>query len=282
MQKKIKLISSIIISGKIATSAQLASAEGLGKVDSQTNPDAISALSFDQIGYPLTILTPPVNNDESLSDSSQGGKFESTAEGTLFSEDVSKAVNAGQQPRIDFVINNIAQTDNTTVIFLAYSTTQGDSSQWQDLGWHNFLLNRDDFHIISAFEVNASQGVAGLNGIPSPLGTAPGVSSSSVVASLNLSDLNQVEFEDNNLYFQVVAVPFINGEFNFAAASISELDHYIIARETAAQQGSGSKVSNQGSKLSPQDSTDNSGSKNGSKNTAPNTGTNPDTDTGGK
>lgn len=227
-----------MVAGKLASSAHLASADGLGKAGS---PD--SNLSLDQIGYPLTILTPPINED-------LGSKVQSTTSGTIFSADSDKAFTSALQPRIDFVINNI-QSNNThpIVVFLAYSTAKGNPSQWQDFSLHDLFLDRETFKIISAFQVQSNNNAFGeFNVSSSPLGTINNNARDSIVVSLNLNDLNHPDFESDNIYFQVVAIPLVDGEFDFSAASTSELDHYKISRHDPNLPGSGSKLNDSGSK----------------------------------
>lgn len=248
MQKKIKLISSIAIAGKLATSPHLASAGGLGKADGGSSAPNIS---MDQIGYPLDILTPPIDTSKALTRDDQGGKLESSPSGTIFAADLGKSTDSGGQPRIDFVINNIQNNDNSVVVFLAYSTSKGSSSEWSDLPLKNFSLDRQSFNIISAVEVQSRNRPYGdFNSRSNPLGKASTNKGNSVVVSLNLSDLKDPVFKKNNLYFQVIAIPVINGEFDFSSAKASELDHYTIAREDDTQTGSGSKTgdSSSGSK----------------------------------
>ena len=234
MQKKTKLLTSLVVAGKLASSAHLASAEGLGKTGS-----ADSSLSLDQIGFPLTILTPPINED-------LGSTVQSTPSGTIFSADSDEALNSSIQPRIDFVINNIqSNSAHPVVVFLAYSTVKGDPSQWQDFSLNDLSLDRETFKIISAFQVQSNNNAFGeFNVSATPLGTINNNGRDSIVVSLNLNDLNHPDFEGNNIYFQVVAIPLVNGEFDFSAASTSELDHYQISRHDPNQPGSGSKLDN--------------------------------------
>lgn len=242
MKNKIKLISSIFIAGKLATAPHLASAGGLGKNSSNSGEES---LSLDQIGYPLTILTPPIDTNKILATEDQGSKLTSSDSGTLFS---GKSYNTtGQQSRIDFIINNIQGNKNPVVVFLAYSLTKGDPSQWQDLQLNNFFLDRKTFKIISSIQVKSSnQPFNQQFNTSTPLGSTTNQETNSVIVSLDLGDLNHLDFIDNNIYFQVITFPLINGELDFSAAKTSELDHYIISREEKYQTKSNSKIDEQG------------------------------------
>jgi len=264
VKKKTKLIASIIVSGKLGSSLGIASADGLGKMGGD------SSLSLDQVGYPITILTPPINSEAILNSEDQGGKVQSTPSGTIFTTSVTNAVDSAKQPRIDFIVNNISINENPTAIFLAYSTVIGTASQWQDLQIDNILLDRDTFKIISATQVQSTNsGFGEFSSTPTPLGTMSNNVGSSVIMSLNLGDLNHSDFMGDNIYFQVVSIPVINGDLHFPGAKVSELDHYQISRQDASLEGSGSKVStvsnDVGSKSTGTSSCsgDDSGSKNG-------------------
>ena len=233
MEQKATKIISLLAASKIALSINHVSAEGLGKVGSSTS------LSLDQIGYPLQILTPPNTSDS-------GSK---SSEGTFFLADNGKALDSGLQPRIDFVINRIQQ-NTPAVVFLAYSTVQGSPEQWQDMPLNNFFLDRATTHIVSAIQVDPLQNFDTFNVTSSPLGKIDNERGSSVVVSLNLTDLNHAEFDSDNIYFQAVSIPLVDGQFIFSDAMISELDHYTISRAIAGQDGSGSKVTDSNSKLS--------------------------------
>lgn len=235
MKKKATKIISIIAAGKLALSANYAAADGLGKAQINDNSPSTS-LSLDQIGYPLQILTPPNN----------GGKI---SEGIIFVTDNGKALDSGLQPRIDFVINHIQQ-DTPVVVFLAYSTTQGSPDQWQDMPLNNLFLDRNTTHVVSAFQVEPLQSLDSFNLTPSPLGSINNEKGNSVIVSLNLTDLKDPEFDGNNIYFQAVSVPLVDGQFVFSEAKVSELDHYVILRAVAGQVGSGSKLTDSSSKFS--------------------------------
>lgn len=256
MKKVTKIITSIAVAGKLATSPHIASAGGLGKAGS-SNP----SLSMDQIGFPLTILTPPINADEILNESDRGGKVKTRETGTIFAVDSSRSTENKRPPRIDFVVNNIPKSENPVVVFLAYSTVKGDPSQWADLQLADFSLDRDTFKVVSAVQIQATDTDFGsFNVTETPLGSNANKEGSSIIISLNLGDLNHADFEGNNIFFQVVSVPLINGDFDLAKANVSELDHYeILRKKPGGKKGSGSKVSEKGSKLASD--TSSSGSK---------------------
>jgi len=237
MKKNTKKIISIAVASKLATTLNTASAEGLGKL--QTDNTSSTSLSLDQIGYPLQILTPPT-----ATANDNGGK---NATGTIFTADSGKSVNSGLQPRIDFVINHIQSKDKPVVVFIAYSTTQGSPSQWADVPLNNLFLDRDTLHIISAFQVDPIKSFDTFNVIPSPLGTVDNEKGNSMIVSLNLADLEHSEFNGNKIYFQAVAIPLVNGQFIYAEATTSELDHYTISRAIPNQEGSGSKLTDSNS-----------------------------------
>ncbi|RLA25594.1 MAG: hypothetical protein DRQ62_02050, partial [Gammaproteobacteria bacterium] len=92
MKKNTMKIVSIIAAGKLATSASLASAGGLGKIQNDSNTSSASSISLDQVGYPLEILTPPINVDDAVINPDNGGKVESSPTGTIFTADIGKTV----------------------------------------------------------------------------------------------------------------------------------------------------------------------------------------------
>lgn len=241
MKKNKSQIISIIAAGKLISSSTLASAEGVGKVVS----DPSSPLSIDQVGYPVDILTPPI---DSTTSSDSGGKINSADSGVLYSEATGKALDSGKQPRIDFIINNIQNNENPVVVFLAYSTVKGSPRQWSDLQLGNLFLDRDSLNIISAFIVDPKDNYGVFNTTPTPLGNVQNDDGNSVIVSLNLADLDHPDFADDNIYFQAVSIPFINNQLDFSDAHISELDHYKIARRIEGEEGSGSKSVDTGSK----------------------------------
>ena len=120
MTKNTSKIISIIAAGKLVTSANLASAGGLGKIQSDSSSSSNSSISLDQIGYPLEVLTPPINAEDTLINADNGGKVTSSPSGTIFAADSGKAFSSGLQPRIDFVISDIQSQDTPVVVFLAY------------------------------------------------------------------------------------------------------------------------------------------------------------------
>ena len=234
MKQKATKIISLLAAGKLGLSVNHVSAEGLGKIQADSNTPSTS-LSLDQIGYPLQILKPP-------SASNNGSK---SSEGVFFLADNGIALDSGLQPRIDFVINRIQQ-NTPAVVFLAYSTVQGSPEQWQDMPLKNFFLDRKTTHIVSAIQVDPLQNFDTFNVTPSPLGNIDNERGSSVVVSLNLTDLNHAEFDSDNIYFQAVSIPLVDGQLVFSEALISELDHYTISRATAGQNNNGSKDSGSG------------------------------------
>ncbi|NOQ13485.1 MAG: hypothetical protein GQ583_03260 [Methyloprofundus sp.] len=279
MKKHTKNIISIAVVGKLASTTNLVSATSLGKQDNSSSSIA-APMSLDQIGYPLEILTPPVNISDSVINENNSGKVTSTETGTIYANDLGKAVDSGKQPRIDFIMNNIQQSNNTpVVVFLAYSTIKGDASQWLDLQLSNLILDRDTMKIISAFTVHPAQTFGPFNQESTPLGNITNKNGRSVIVSLNLNDLEHLDFDDDNIYFQAVSIPLVDGEFDFSSASVSELDHYKIERKTAGSEGSGSKVSTDenGSKSSGGDSSGSKFGDNGNGSTPE-----PENDNGGK
>lgn len=252
MKKNTSQILSIVAAGKLIASSNFASAEGIGKL--QIDPN--SPLSVDQIGYPLDILTPPI---DSTTDSDSGGKINSAESGLLFAEATGKALDSGKQPRIDFIINHIQNINNSVVVFLAYSTVRGNPSQWQDLQLNSLFLDRATTRIISAFIVEPKDDFDFYNASPASLGNVKNEQGNSLIVSLNLADLGHPDFAGDNIYFQAVSVPFIDNQLIFSAANISELDHYKIARRVEGQDGSGSKNTDIGSKSNGGDNDSNGG-----------------------
>ncbi len=273
MKKNTTKIISIIAASKLATSTNLVSAGGLGKIQNDSNTPSTSSISLDQVGYPLEILTPPINAENVVINPDNGGKVESSPTGIFFTSDIGKAVNSGLQPRIDFIISGFQNQNTPVVVFLAYSTVIGDPDQWQDLELNGLFLDRDTISIISAFKIDPVSNFGDFNVTSSPLGDINNDNGNSVIVSLNLSDLEDSSFDGDNIYFQAISVPLNNGQFDFSAASISELDHYEISREIVGQEGSGSKVpeASSGSKTEENTSTPapDSGSKTGENTSTP-------------
>jgi hypothetical protein len=244
MNKKTKKIASTLIAGKIASSSASVMAGGSGLGKSQISND--STLSLDQVGYPIEILTPPLNIQD-ISVTGNGGKYSAQAEtGTIYTAANGKIADSEKQARIDFVISGLQIQASPVVVFLAYSTIKGDPSQWQDLQLDNVFLDRESITIISATQIEArgaGNPFEAFNNTSTPLGSV-NENANSIIVSLNLSDLSDPEFSDDNIYFQVIALPLVNGEFVFSEAQISELDHYVISRVIPGQTNSGSKSAN--------------------------------------
>ncbi|BCG64312.1 MAG: hypothetical protein methR_P2085 [Methyloprofundus sp.] len=285
MNKKTKKIASALIAGKIAGSSATVMAGGSGLGKNQVSND--STISLDEIGYPIEILTPPYNIQD-VSITGSGSKTSAQAEtGTIYTAANGKTASSENKARIDFVISNVQKQTNPVVVFLAYSTIKGDPSQWEDLQLGNIFLDRESITIISATQVEGG-GVENpfraINESSTPLGTV-NEDENSIIISLNLSDLSDPEFSDNNIYFQVIALPLVDGEFVFTDAQISDLDHYVISRVTPGQTNSGSKSAstNSGGKSKDNTSTD-TGSDNGgkSKDGTPTGGESAPSDNGGK
>ncbi len=276
MNTKIKHISTTLVAGKIATSSATLMAAGLGKAQSN------NTLALDQIGYPMEILAPPINNQEIGTVGDNGSKYFTPSEvGTIFTSGTGKMTASNGERRIDFVISQIKKQATPLVVFLAYSTTKGNESQWQDLPLNNVLLDRDSMNIISAIQIEASSDnpFASVNKASTPLGTVND-NENSIIISLNLSDLNHPDFADNHIYFQVIAIPFVNGNFIFSDAQVSELDHYMISREVQGQANSGSKAANVSSGGKIQDTPTTTDNGNGGKSKG--SESMPVSDTGGK
>ncbi|NOQ64508.1 MAG: hypothetical protein GQ582_08355 [Methyloprofundus sp.] len=262
MKKSTKKILSVIALSKLASTSPIASAGGLGKLDSEP-------MSLDQVGYPLEILTPPIDAEQALtSTANSASKLPSSETGTIFAGDLGKAIDSGKQPRIDFIINNIhSESDAPVVVFLAYSTKKGSLDEWPDIP--GILLDRDSVQVLSAFSVSPAQGIGPFNQQATPLGNIDNQENRSVIISLDLNDLSDISFDDDQIYFQAVSIPYLNGDFDYAAANVSELDHFVIERKIAETEGSGSKfpeeeiVTDTGSKgntgTTPPPSSDNGG-----------------------
>ncbi|MDT8407095.1 MAG: hypothetical protein RQ715_07575 [Methylococcales bacterium] len=236
---------SLAAAGKLALTTNAASAQGLGKIDA---PDSTSLsaepLSLDQVGFPMSILTPPFD----ISNVGSKASGINSQDGTLFSQDVASAQNSGLSPRIDFVISNINNQNDPVVVFLAYSPELGNPSQWQDLGL-DIDLDRNSIQIFAAFQIDAGASLQGLDATSptTPLGSVIDAENSMRV-SLALADLNTPELASNNLYFQSVAVPLLDGQPRFDLAQTSELDHYVINHDNSNAQTTGSKIGQASSK----------------------------------
>ncbi len=261
-----------ISAGKLAIGISTANAGGLGKADNAS--PTVSSLSMDQIGYPIEILTPPIIKNNLALSTEGSGKLGSSAEGFLYSKDISTAIKNGLQPRIDFIVGGM-QNDSPTVVFLAYSTRLGSASQWLDFPLNNFELDRETLKIIGAFQTEPVRGLEGFTVEDTPLGSLPNQGNSFIIR-LNLTDISTLNLENNAVYFQAVSVPLINGELVFAEAIVSEVDTFLKSDGVSADGHSGSKIVTDGSKTTDTGSkttgsTDSGGSK--TTNTA---------DTGGK
>lgn len=237
-----------ISAGKLAIGVSTANAGGLGKVESQS-PTTTSSTSFsmDQVGYPFEILTPPILKSDLALTTEGGGKVASNDQGFLYSSNISSALASGLQPRIDFVISGVENNDSPTVIFLAYSTKPGTEEEWSDLPLDNFVLNRDTFNIIGAFQTEPVNQLEEFSVKSTPLGTLNDAGKSFII-SLNLSDIDKLELENNSIYFQAVSIPFVNGTFIFKDATVSELDVFLRSNQDSDDIYAGSKVVTDGSK----------------------------------
>ncbi len=232
MKIHLKNVASVAVAGKLAVASCNVSAGGLGKMQSEQDSFG-PPLSLDQVGFPPDILLPPQNRE---------------ASGTIFSG--SNAFSDGQRvPRIDFIINHIQNQEHPVVIFLAYSTFEGDPSQWSDLQLNNLYLDRETTQIISAYNVAAVDDADLPDIFPTPLGRINHNGGNSVVVSLDLDGFDHPDFDGDNIYFQAIAIPVINDNLAFADATVSELDHYIISSEVLNRDNIGSKLDGSGLKL---------------------------------
>lgn len=261
--KKLHKVGALAVAGKLALQMGNVSAAGLGKV----SPDATSALkiSLDEVGYPLEILTPPLSSAELNLNTSTGSKKSSSSttgsgnDGKLYSEDIKAAFSAGKKPRIDFVVNNIQNPEHPVVVYLAYSTKLGSPTQWADLPL-SISLDRKTLHVVAAYKIDPIASLSEFNAnAPSPLGKLAN-NGNSVIIPVEISDLSHAEFAENSIYFQTVAVPYVNGQLVFAQATASELDHYVISKKSASAPNKGSKVAENNSKQSSSSSSGSSGS----------------------
>ena len=236
MSKLKKAITYLSI-GKLAVGVSAANAGGIGKVESSS-----PTLSIDEIGHPIQILTPPLENNEFYF----GGKQENSAEGFLFADDITAAKNKGIQPRIDFIINGIKNNyGSANITFLSYSTKKGDPSQWSDINLP-IQLDRETMTIIGAVETAGARTFGSFE--PTALGTTSTNQGSSAIISLHLADINTLELEEDAIYFQAISVPLLEGNFIFDEAVVSELDTFLRSNDLSDDNRSGSKLNENGSK----------------------------------
>jgi len=210
--------------GKLALNMQYASAGGLGKTSSSG-----SALSLNEVGAPLQIITPP--NDS-------GSK-----NGVLYTQ-------LAQNQRIDFIVDGV-QRNHSAVVYLAYSKAAGRADQWIQFSHGQGQLELD---------VNSIQVLAGLTVHPTEIHPFPGTplgeqkrKHESIVMPVDLTDLENVGFDGERLYFQSIAVPLdANGELRWDIAQASEVDEIVIDRtsntNTEVENGKSSGSDDSGSK----------------------------------
>ncbi len=217
----------LALAGKLAIQSSSVAAGGIGKTEN-------SAISLDEIPYPIEILTPPVDSEQ-LNQNTFGV---ASSNGRIFSEEINTAFSSGKLPRIDFIVNNLPIREEPIVVFLAYSTKPGDPSQWADLQM-NLSLDRETLQIIAGVQTTSMSSSLGFP--QTPLGFAPNTANS-VVIPVQLSSLGENDFPENTLYFQTIAVPVVNGEYDFSQAAVSEMDEFVIERSSNASPNNGSKV----------------------------------------
>ena len=103
------------------------------------------------------------------------------------------------------------------------------------VGAGQLCLDMTNVKIIAGVRVQAPQQFLDA---PTPLGKVL-PNQNSVSVSVKLSDLHK--FEDDELYFQALAVP-AGQDINFAQAQVSECDRFLIVKPEEGKPGSGSKA----------------------------------------
>lgn len=188
-----------------------ATTSSTGAVNSNLILDEDQLLRLDQVAYPESLLSTPDNSNY----------------GTLYRSAVQQELAQAATPHIDFVISGIHAGQQPVMVYLAYSTSLGDSSQWSDLGIQQLELDRANMQLLGAYRVESTQ--TQLTNQVTPLGSSQ-LSGNSAVISVALSDLNDLSFISEHVYFQAIAVPLIDNTPDFSQAVASELDQYRLSR----------------------------------------------------
>lgn len=243
---RLKKTLTLAAAGKMALAAGNASA-ALGKADTDTTgPGQLPAVSLDQIGYPLDLITPPtvgVNSQDVEATLGKAGSssdsFATNSSGFIWAGELRHASTDGKgdetteptttiEARIDFIVNGI-RNDIPMQIFLAYATSAGRSDAWIPSANGQLELDPDSLQVMAAIQ---TQPVETLVELPAtPLGTIPARDSRSITIPLVLSDLSDPSLSGNNIYFQAIAIPVsTDGSFQWEQSQVSELDHYRIER----------------------------------------------------
>lgn len=243
---------SLIAASKLAVgmgSAAYADDASLGsKMPAETAPK----LGLFEIGYPLELLTPPIEGLANAT-SSTGSKNTTSDEnaqqiakkGRIWTKAIPKQDANGAfpqntpHPRIDFAVSNI-RNDGPVTVYLLYGTRLAASPMTlrPNAGTFNLDLNSlgQDTHILAGVALQPETKLVGLPA--SPVGSDLNPKTRSAVISVALNDLSKVT--GNNIYFQAAVVPDNGG---IAEAQASEVDYFVVERVRADRANSGSKAS---------------------------------------
>lgn len=243
-----------LAAGKLAlTMSAGAGASGYGKVDA--NP-TVGTLTLSQAGVPVDILTAPSN----LGSKAGYG----VAEGTLYTK-------LAANNRMDFMISGI-RTDKPVYVYLAYSSGAARPDAWQSFTSGQGQLELEPFglHILGAVALNQSNYIP----LETPLGQVS-AGDETIIIPVELGSLANLGEHGDSIYFQAFAFAVEeDGSVDWSSAQASELDKFIINRESLTNDDLEQVVSKaQGGENSG------SGSGSGSKE---NTTSNPNSDTGSK
>ncbi len=205
-----KNILTSIVAGKIACGFSLAHAE-------QTE------LTLDESVFTSNILSLP----------------DGVNPGTLYADSAAKK-------RIDFIVRGIQKT-GTVHVFLAYSKNAGYADQWPvfTTGQGQLELEPDSLKILAAVNVQNQvlEGFANDN----PLGTF-NQNENTIILPIDLSDLTDIGTEGESIYFQVVAMQIDETGYLWDTAQASEVDKFIIGKNTDNNADNNEDGLNNGSK----------------------------------
>ncbi len=236
MKIKAKLVSrgaAGLAAGKLAVAPTVANA-ALGKTDQSAGQD-VPVIGLDQIGFPLDLLSPPVQGfEQGASDavlSKAGESASSNQDGVIYQGEQRYAANNGMKPRIDFIVNGI-RNDMPMHVFLLFSTKpplSEPTAAWQQNKSGQISLDPVGLKIIEWIVTSPT------GNIPTPeefspgvLGTTPERVSSSATIPFELGDLSAEELK-NGIWFQAAAVPMSDsGDFLLAESQATEVDRFVI------------------------------------------------------
>lgn len=243
---------SLIAASKLAVGMGSAVHADDASLGSKAPAEAAPKLGLFEIGYPLELLTPPLeglanaaSSTGSKSTTADANTQQLAKKGRFWTKVIPKPDPATgafphntPHPRVDFVVSNI-RNDGPVMVYLLYGTRLAASpmSLRPNAGTFNLDLSSlgQDTHILAGVKLQPEEKMPAS---PSPVGKDLGPKTRSAVISIALTDLSKVM--GNEIYFQAAVVPDNGG---VAEAQASEVDYFVIERVRADKPNSGSKAS---------------------------------------